>query len=138
MSKATVTTSFENSRLVIKSTADYILPAVLSSSAIVVVLIVIATIVVTLFTSHRIAGPLYRIEKDLEELVSGNLNKRFNLRKTDELKRITQSLNDMAEILKQDMSKIKNAFSTIETTADSEKAKGSLKEIKEILEKYKT
>ena len=36
ISRGTVTTSFENSRLVIKSTADFILPAVLMSSAIVV------------------------------------------------------------------------------------------------------
>ncbi|MDO8525289.1 MAG: hypothetical protein Q7S07_02235, partial [Candidatus Omnitrophota bacterium] len=37
MSRATVTTSFEGLRLVIKSTADYILPAVLLSGMIVVV-----------------------------------------------------------------------------------------------------
>ena len=62
MSKSTVTTTFENSRLTIKSTADFILPAVLLSTFVFVVFIGIATVLVTLFASHKIAGPLYRME----------------------------------------------------------------------------
>ena len=68
MSTATVTTSFENLRLVIKSTADYILPAVFLSSVIVIIITGAATIFITLFTSHKIAGPLYRIEQDIRKL----------------------------------------------------------------------
>ncbi|NQS99742.1 MAG: hypothetical protein HQ595_01550, partial [Candidatus Omnitrophica bacterium] len=78
MSKSTVTTTFENCRLTIKSTADFILPAVLLSGLIVIVFIGLATVAVTLFTSHRIAGPLYRLEQDVTEISCGNLKKRFN------------------------------------------------------------
>jgi len=75
LSKSTVTTTFENSRLMIKSTADFILPSVLLASAVVIAVIGLATIAITLFTSHRIAGPLYRLEKDVEEVAAGNLYK---------------------------------------------------------------
>lgn len=138
MSKSTVTTSFENLRLVIKSTADFILPAVLLSSIVVIVVIGIATIAVTLFTSHRIAGPLYRVEKDIEEVASGNLAKRFNLRKADELKALAEGLNNLAETLKNDVGNIKNGVNELESTLPPGEAKEKINKIKSALDKYIT
>jgi nitrogen fixation/metabolism regulation signal transduction histidine kinase len=83
MSKNTLTSAFENSRLVIKSTADFILPAVCLSSAVVLILVGLAAIMITLFTSHKIAGPLYRMEQDVKEVAGGNLKIKFNLRGSD-------------------------------------------------------
>jgi methyl-accepting chemotaxis protein len=117
MSVSTVTTTFENSRLAIKSTSDYILPAVLLSSLIMMILVGFATIVITLFTSHKIAGPLYRIERDLEELAAGNLNIRFNLRGGDEIKALAANLDQAALSLKLKVSAIKNAFALVETSS---------------------
>ena len=138
MSRTTLTTFFKDSDLVIKSTADYILPAVLLSSALTIALIGIATIAMTLFTSHRIAGPLYRVEKDLEEVASGDLAKRINLRKNDELKMLAQNLNNIIQRLGSDIGKIKTTISILESAPDSKRAKESLKEIKNILSKYIT
>ena len=92
MSRATVTTTFENSRLTIKSTADFILPAVLLSGAVVIILIGLATIIMTLFISHKIAGPLYRLDKDVQEVTSGNLRMVFHLRAGDEIRPLAASL----------------------------------------------
>ena len=138
MSKSTVTTSFDNLRLVIKSTADFILPAVLLSSIVVVVIIGIATIAITLFTSHRIAGPLYRVAKDIEEVASGNLAKRFNLRKTDELKALAKGLNDLTQALKDDVGKIKSGVNELESAFPPGEGKEKINKIKSILDKYIT
>lgn len=114
MSSSTVTTVFENSRLTIKSTSEYILPSVLISSAIMIMLIGLATIAVTLFTSHKIAGPLYSIEKDIEELASGNLNIRFNLRGNDEIKALAEKLDNLTNSLKSKVKDIKDASLSLE------------------------
>ena len=138
MAQSTVTTTFENSRLTIKSTADYILPAVFLSSAIVILSIGLATIVITLFASHKIAGPLYRIEEDIKEVAEGNLTKKFNLRESDELKALAESLDDMAGGLKEKIEKIKHSVNELEPTLKSEEAKAKIKELKEILNKIIT
>jgi len=142
MSRATVTTAFVNSKLTIKSTADFMLPAVLLSSAVMILMIGIATIAITLFTSHRIAGPLYRIEKDIDEITSGNLNIVFNLRHGDEIKPIAASLNLMAGSLKEKILAVKQAIIQLESEIDrspnpaSENIKNRIKSAKDAVNKF--
>lgn len=134
MSRATVTTTFENSRLTIKSTADYILPAVFLATAIVIVLVGIATVFITLFTSHKIAGPLYRIEKDIDEVTSGNLKVLFHLRSGDEIKPIVARLNAMVESLRHRVADIKAIVNELDTEKNQEK----IKRLKDAVDKLKT
>ncbi|MEW6101567.1 MAG: hypothetical protein AB1481_04660 [Candidatus Omnitrophota bacterium] len=142
----TLTTVFENSRLVIKSTADFILPATLLSSALVVIIIGAFTILITLFSSHRIAGPLYRMEKDIQELSSGNLKIKFSLRDSDELKALAENLQKLAAFFHANISTLKNAFFELEglideiakcsSPQDFERIKFSAKKLKSGLEKF--
>lgn len=141
MARYTVTTSFENSRLVIKTTADFILPSVLLSGAIAIISIGLATIAVALLTSHRIAGPLYRLNKDLKEVTDGNLRMRFSLRKKDEMKSLADGLNVMVETLKNDVANIKKTSSDIESALNAnniESARSRLKDLKRAVEKFRT
>ena len=143
LSSATVTTTFENSRLTIKSTADYILPMVLFSSIFVVIVVGIATIFITLFTSHKIAGPLYRLEKDVGEVGLGNLNTKFNLRIGDEIKPLAISLAKMTQVLKDRVINIKKITSELESIAGlsgqvSPEARDRIKKLKEEIEKFNT
>ncbi len=41
------------------------------------------TFLLSMFVSHKIAGPLYRLRKSLEEVAKGNLDQRISFRKTD-------------------------------------------------------
>jgi methyl-accepting chemotaxis protein len=148
MSRATVTTSFENSRLIIKSTADFILPAVLLSSAVVILGIGIAMFFVTLYTSHKIAGPLYRLEKDIKELASGNLKKTFHLREKDEIKALAESLQEMAHGFHYDIDKTKNGLDKLSLLTDQavkssnpliiKEIQNNVQELKNNLSKYTT
>ncbi len=115
MSLSTVTTAFENSKLVIRSTADFILPAVLLSSLVFIILVGIASIAITLFTSHKIAGPLYRMEKDICEVAAGNLRQEFNLRVGDELRPMAEALNGMSVFLKDRVSIMKVLIADLES-----------------------
>jgi nitrogen fixation/metabolism regulation signal transduction histidine kinase len=132
MSKSTLTTAFENSRLVIKSTADFIMPAVCLSSAVVLILVGLATIMITLFTSHKIAGPLYRMEQDVKEVTRGDLKTKFNLRYGDELKGMAESLEAMARSLQSRITALKDALNKSDTPAAE-----TLKKIKQELDNFK-
>jgi signal transduction histidine kinase len=46
-----------------------------------------------LIISHRIAGPIYRLEKDLQDIAKGNFSMRIKFRKKDELKSIAEGIN---------------------------------------------
>lgn len=49
--------------------------------------------------SHRVVGPVYRLERAIEEFVSGNFKERMRLRSTDELREIETATNRLAEYL---------------------------------------
>jgi HAMP domain-containing protein len=49
--------------------------------------------------SHRIAGPIYRLEKTVEQFIAGNFKERMRLRKKDELKEIEPIINNLAQYL---------------------------------------
>ena len=108
LSGDTVTTAFVNSRLSIVSTADYILPVLIASSLVSIVLVSIATAFVVMYLSHRIAGPLFRIEKDAKEIGSGNLALKIRLRTTDEIARMADSLNEMTENVRKNLLEVKS------------------------------
>jgi len=50
-----------------------------------------------LLSSHKIAGPIYRIEKDMGEIARGNLTLRVKLRRGDELQDLADAINAMTE-----------------------------------------
>lgn len=94
-SQDTLTSSFQQSRLVIKSTGLAILPSVVYTNLITLGLIAIATIIVTLFVSHKMAGPLFRFEKELQDIGEGDLTKQVILRQKDSIGDMAGCLNNM-------------------------------------------
>ncbi len=95
LSERTTTTSFEDLRLTVKSTADFILPTLILSSLVAIILVAIATIIVFIIITHRIAGPLHRLETDMAEIAKGNLIKDIHLRKKDEFKTLAAAINSL-------------------------------------------
>ncbi|MDP8253002.1 MAG: HAMP domain-containing protein [Candidatus Kaelpia aquatica] len=91
----TTTVSFENTEAVVKSTADFIAPILIQTIVVVMVFMGLFTIMLTLFISHKIAGPLYRLQKEFEIMADGDFRSDFKLRGDDQLQSIAESLNDM-------------------------------------------
>jgi methyl-accepting chemotaxis protein len=58
-----------------------------------------ATILVTLYVSHKIGGPLHRVESVLEEIGQGNLDIKIEFRQRDQLKDLVPKINHMIQNL---------------------------------------
>jgi len=91
-SQSTVTV-FENSRLVIKPGTEFIIPGLILSALFSIILVGIATVIIMFFISHRIAGPLYKVENSLERMADGDLSFDIHFRKRDEIKKLANAFN---------------------------------------------
>jgi methyl-accepting chemotaxis protein len=119
-SKGSLTSSFENSQLVIKNTASAILPAVIYTNLITLGLISIAAVTITLFVSHKIAGPMYRFENELKEISQGNLTKHVQLRNRDQMTDIVNQLNEMVSGLNARISGIRSEVDRLVQVTDAQ------------------
>ena len=61
-----------------------------------------------LVISHRLAGPLYRFEKELREIGEGDLTRDIRLRKEDQIRDMADSLNKMSAQLREKIFAIQN------------------------------
>lgn len=113
ISTDTVTTGYFNSILTIERTPNFFFTPVVFIVLIVVIGVTISGMIIFILLSHRIAGPLYRFERDLEEIAAGDLTKRINLRKTDQLVDFKDALNSLVESLDHRMGLIKTSFAEL-------------------------
>lgn len=60
-----------------------------------------AAAVFSIYLTHRLAGPLFRLEQTARELIRGNLALRIRLRKGDELHELAGLLNEVLDTLEQ-------------------------------------
>jgi methyl-accepting chemotaxis protein len=59
--------------------------------------IMVVAIVVGIFMSHRIAGPVYRIAEDIDRVLSGERGVRVRLRRKDALEDLADKVNQLLE-----------------------------------------
>lgn len=142
-SSSTLTTSFENSRLVVKSTADYILPGLLFGGVVVGFLTAVVTSIVVMLMTHRVAGPMYRFEKYAQEVGSGQLCSELKIRKKDQFQNLVGTFNKMTDDLRSGLIKVASVSqkldSLIDDLSNSSSSELLLKEdIKKILSELKT
>lgn len=123
--------SFKHFHITARNFLDYLMPAIVVSG----VLGFIVASIIAFFFPHTFGGPLFRIERDLAEKVSnGDLTVRFYLRKSDALKDLCKSLNDMLEGIGKKIKEIGSASKELSQLipADDEQ---TFKELREAQEK---
>lgn len=64
------------------------------------VLITPLVVIIGIYASHKIAGPIFRIEKYLNGMASGEFSTPLTLRKNDELVSLAEGINRVAESMK--------------------------------------
>lgn len=138
------TVSIVDSRVVVRTTADFLLPVLIQTVLIVTVIVSIATISVTLFISHKIAGPLYRFKKTFDELAEGDFSGDFRIRHLDQLQDLASNFNRMITRLREHLGLLKSNFITLKEKVDkiaehetSPAGRSLLAELKESCERLK-
>lgn len=61
----------------------------------------------SIFLTHKIAGPAYRLKHALTELISGNLDSRIHLRKWDDLQEVAEQVNLFSDDLRNNIATLK-------------------------------
>jgi len=110
ISKNTLTTGYAHSILKVENTQNFfIIPFTLVSLICFTAIGLAGMIVFTLF-SHRIAGPLYRFEKILQQIGAGDLTANVKLRKKDQLVEFEKLINILVNTLDNRMGNIKRDY----------------------------
>lgn len=124
LSRGTFITGYSGAELVIARTGAYFLPTVLLANLALIGVTAVAGFIIMLAYSHKIAGPLYRFEKSIDEMASGDLTSRFNLRANDQLEELAGKMNSLGEKLDEAVTGIKD---------DAKELEGALEEARECL-----
>jgi methyl-accepting chemotaxis protein len=96
---------------------------------------ILVVFVISIFVSHRIAGPLYKLKKYFEELGKGNFDHTLRFRKTDYFQSLAEDYNrlvgQLRGIFQKDSDAVKAATARLEAALP--KAGDARKEIEEAL-----
>jgi len=71
------------------------------------------------FLSHRIAGPIFRINKYIDALISGDYSQGLHLRKKDELKDVAEKLGKLREALSEKRKQAKGSLDDLKSKIES-------------------
>ncbi|HAO92990.1 MAG: hypothetical protein A2X99_06970 [Deltaproteobacteria bacterium GWB2_55_19] len=114
--RGTVITGYTGTELVMARTGEYFMPKMLLANLAVIVITASAGFFILLLVSHKIAGPLYRFEKSLEETGKGDLTHRFNLRTDDQMGLLAERLNGFNSLMDASIAKMQDDIAGLEAT----------------------
>jgi len=73
-----------------------------------VVFLVVGVVILMVLMSHRIAGPLWRVEQSAKAIADGDLTVSVKFRKDDEMQQLADQMNGMVDGLRSRVYEIKN------------------------------
>ncbi len=118
ISRDSVTATYHYHHLAVKSTAEAIIPGLIITNALVLVGLIIATVFVTLYISHKIAGPLYRLNKSLDSIGMGDLSMHIKLRQNDQLEEFASTINRMVVNLRKRVKEIESMIQELKSKTE--------------------
>lgn len=110
----TLDTGFSQTFYALKNFQKILLPAIGFSVVLYVILVSFIVLLLAVFTSHRIAGPLFRLEKIVAALKCGELNFSSQLRKGDQISGLAAGLGSIRESLVSELQPLGPALQRIE------------------------
>lgn len=82
----------------LRSTWEVLRPAIIVTNSLSFLLVVLFLVVVSVFVSHRLVGPLFKVSGHLRKLAAGKLNSpALKLRRGDEGLVLCQSVNELQD-----------------------------------------
>ena len=98
----------------------------------------VAAMIVFIYYSHRIAGPLYRFQKSLSELTLGDLTGRVHLRRRDQLGDLGETINLLAVETDRKIGQIRKDIEEALESRDPARAKEAIMRARQTLNSFKT
>lgn len=133
LSADTLTIAYKDYDLQIGKTPLILVREILSAHWIFIVTAGLAVVVLSMFLTHRFAGPMFRFEKSVEEMVKGNFDFKIHLRKKDEGKELAEALNQLIDVISSDVKEMRRLTDKIrDRLAESGRADDSAKESSEV------
>ncbi len=86
-----------------------------------VFLVIIQIVLLTVFFSHRLAGPIFRLEKACNRMIGGDYTEDIHLRKHDEMQRLANLLNEVNKKTRERFKAIVNAPNDEERAKEAKK-----------------
>jgi methyl-accepting chemotaxis protein len=127
-----LTTSFEDARLVIQLTSLTVFPGVLYTNLIILFLAVMISIILTFCFSFGIRKPLFRFREDIKSIANGDLTRTIQFRNRDLTTSLAQNINRMTLNLNSKISEVETGLKqTIETAASNKNISDEL--VKELI-----
>lgn len=120
-SQGSTTVAIENTKVQVRQTQDFIFPIVTRILLIVSIFSAFSVGAVSLFVSHKISGPLFRIKREVDILCQGDFKRDFNLRGDDQLQELAKSLNLMSKYLRNNQNQLKSKMSELKSYLEKKK-----------------
>lgn len=115
----------------LRATGELFLPYLLAANLMAAVAVLFAG----LFYTHRVAGPIYQIEKRLGRLREGDLGVVFAVRKGDRFHSLTHALNDATGAIRARLLRVREAANRLEAAeAGSSEGQSALRDLRQALE----
>ncbi len=83
-----------------------------------VVVFILGIAILSIFVSHKIAGPVFRLEETSKMIASGDLTQQITLRQGDELKDLQEAFNQMSESLRRMVAKDREVIDKLVITGN--------------------
>jgi nitrate/nitrite-specific signal transduction histidine kinase len=74
-----------------------------------ILIIVVQIALLTIFFSHKLAGPIYRFEKMCHTLIEGNYTDKIYLRRGDEMQNLAQLINEVIRMTDERLTALRDA-----------------------------
>jgi len=138
LSMNSTTVAIENTKVVVKNTADFILPMVVTTLLLVTAFSALCIGILLLFTTHKIVGPVYRMKIDAVKLADGDLTVDFRVRTDDQLKDLAWSMTEAAASLRERVKVLKDELDALMPQLEKNaSSKESAAKIKKTLDYFK-
>ncbi len=125
LSADTLTVVYQNNDLQLGQTPLMLLRQVLTAHWIFIILGGAVILVGAMLITHRVAGPLFRLERAVDNMVTGRLDDVIHLREKDEGKEIAAKLNQFNQNLSEKIRQIDNCSKNIEVLLSQHSMKDS-------------
>jgi len=118
--------------LELKNILEFILPSVVAAQ----IFSIVIGLGIGLFSSRKMAVPIYKFEKWVSQLKNGNLNTKISFRENEEMNDLTVECNALAAYYRDVFKEIAAALAQIEKeAAGNPAAMDSIRQMKKTLEK---